>query len=53
MVYRAPISPFAPAEGGATALIPVTLPHDELRDAERTLDTPSSGAYYPRGALVT
>ncbi|GAA2760806.1 glycoside hydrolase family 2 TIM barrel-domain containing protein [Actinopolymorpha rutila] len=49
--YRAPASPFAVLEAGQAAPVSVVLPHDALRDTERTPDAPSRGAsaYYPPG----
>ncbi|SDD45730.1 Glycosyl hydrolases family 2, sugar binding domain [Sanguibacter gelidistatuariae] len=50
--YRAPLGPFAAANGEGSNLTPVRLPHDALRDAERNPAAPSKGggAYYPAGA---
>ncbi|MBI4899368.1 MAG: glycoside hydrolase family 2 protein [Actinobacteria bacterium] len=47
--YRAPQGPFAAVQGVSAAAIPVRLPHDAMRDAERRPDAPSKGAsaYYP------
>ncbi len=52
--YRAPLGPFAAAEGSAAEPMPVRLPHDALRDAVRTPDAPGkgAGAYYPQGAFT-
>ena len=52
--YRLPQGPFAAVEGTSAGLTPVTLPHDALRDTERTADAPSKGAsaYYPPGAYT-
>ena len=52
--YRLPLGPFAAVQGASAGLTPVTLPHDALRDAERTADAPSkgAGAYYPMGAFA-
>ena len=49
--YRTPLGPFAAAQAGDTPVIAVTLPHDALRDADRTPDAPGkgAGAYYPVG----
>ncbi|MDF2052223.1 glycoside hydrolase family 2 TIM barrel-domain containing protein [Arthrobacter sp. Cr_A7] len=51
--YRAPRGPFAAVEKEAPSAVWVTLPHDALRDAERTPDVPGKGsaAYYPAGAF--
>ncbi len=52
--YRQPLGPFAAAEGELPTPIPVTLPHDALRDADRSPDVPAkgAGAYYPPGAYT-
>ncbi|NQX06854.1 glycoside hydrolase family 2 protein [Rathayibacter sp. VKM Ac-2856] len=52
-VVRAPRGPFAAVQGGADDSIAVTLPHDALRDAERSPEAVSRGgaAYYPSGAF--
>ena len=52
--YRQPLGPFAAAQGAGAAVVPVTLPHDALRDEERIPDAPSKGgaAYYPRAAFT-
>jgi beta-galactosidase len=52
--YRAPLGPFAAASGEGAALTPVRLPHDALRDADRSPDVPSKGgtAYHPPGAFT-
>ena len=52
--YRQPLGPFAAAQGEPPTPIPVTLPHDALRDAERSPDVPAkgAGAYYPPGAYT-
>jgi beta-galactosidase len=50
--YRTPLGPFAAAGDGAVAATPVRLPHDALRDADRSPQAPSKGgaAYAPAGA---
>ena len=50
--YRTPLGPFAAAGDDAVAATPVRLPHDALRDAERSPGAPSKGgaAYAPAGA---
>ncbi|NHI15795.1 glycoside hydrolase family 2 TIM barrel-domain containing protein [Microbacterium excoecariae] len=50
---RAASGPFAAVAGEEPAR-PVRLPHDALRDAERTPDAPGrgAGAYYPGGAFA-
>ncbi|HXH33979.1 MAG TPA: glycoside hydrolase family 2 TIM barrel-domain containing protein [Plantibacter sp.] len=52
-IVRAPRGPFAAVQGGADDSLAVTLPHDALRDAERSPDAPAKGgaAYYPAGAF--
>lgn len=52
--YRAPLGPFAAASRDTAEPIPVRLPHDALRDADRSPDVPSKGggAYYPAGAFT-
>ncbi|QHF24602.1 DUF4982 domain-containing protein [Rathayibacter sp. VKM Ac-2804] len=49
---RAPRGPFAAVQGGVDDSVAVTLPHDALRDAERSPGAVSQGgtAYYPGGA---
>ncbi|MCJ1700477.1 DUF4982 domain-containing protein [Rathayibacter festucae] len=51
-IVRAPRGPFAAVQGGVDDSVAVTLPHDALRDAERSPDAVSKGgaAYYPGGA---
>ena len=51
---RAPLGPFAAANGEGAELTPVRLPHDALRDTERAADVPSkgAGAYHPAGAFT-
>jgi beta-galactosidase len=51
---RLPLGPFAAILGADAEPSPVTLPHDALRDAERSADVPSkgAGAYYPPGAYT-
>lgn len=53
-LVRAPRGPFAAAQGGTDDAVAVRLPHDALRDAERSPDAPSkgAGAYYPMGAYT-
>ncbi|WP_232548730.1 glycoside hydrolase family 2 TIM barrel-domain containing protein [Propioniciclava soli] len=48
---RTPQGPFAAFDAAAVEPTPVTLPHDALRDAQRTPDAPAAGAnaYYPPG----
>jgi beta-galactosidase len=50
--YRTPLGPFAAAGDDAVAATPVRLPHDALRDAERSPQAPDKGgaAYAPAGA---
>lgn len=52
--YRTPLGPFAAAGDDAVAATPVRLPHDALRDAERSPGAPSKGgaAYAPAGAYT-
>jgi len=52
--YRRPLGPFAGVMGDNAAPTPVRLPHDALRDTERTADAPGkgAGAYYPAGAFT-
>ena len=52
--YRHPLGPFAAAQGDSATPTPVTLPHDALRDADRSPDVPGkgAGAYYPPGAYT-
>lgn len=49
--WRAPVGPFAALQGVSVVPTSVTLPHDALRDAERSPDVPSKGAtaYFPPG----
>jgi beta-galactosidase len=51
-IVRKPMGPFAAVMGGPAEELAVTLPHDSLRDAQRTPDAPSgSGSgYFPSGA---
>ncbi len=51
-IVRKPMGPFAAVMGGPEDVREVTLPHDSLRDANRTPDAPSgsSSGYYPSGA---
>jgi beta-galactosidase len=51
---RQPLGPFAAAGGQQSEPIPVTLPHDAVRDADRSPDVPGkgAGAYYPPGAYT-
>ncbi|MCU1446770.1 glycoside hydrolase family 2 TIM barrel-domain containing protein [Cryobacterium sp.] len=52
--YRTPLGPFAAAGDDAVAATAVRLPHDALRDAERSAGAPSKGgaAYAPAGAYT-
>jgi beta-galactosidase len=52
--YRTPLGPFAAAGTDAVVAAPVRLPHDALRDAERSADVPGKGggAYFPAGAYT-
>ncbi len=52
--YRAPLGPFAAVSGEGAELTPVRLPHDALRDADRSPEVPSKGgtAYHPAGAYT-
>ena len=45
--------PFAAIQGLPDQSIPVTLPHDALRDVERAVDAPGKGSagFYPGGAF--
>ncbi len=49
---RKPMGPFAAVMGGGAEPTPVTLPHDAMRDMERTPDAPSGAAsgYSPSAA---
>jgi beta-galactosidase len=51
-IVRQPMGPFQPFLGGPTGVKEINLPHDALRDADRTPDAPSAGGsgYYPSGA---
>ncbi|MFZ0529151.1 MAG: glycoside hydrolase family 2 TIM barrel-domain containing protein, partial [Propionicimonas sp.] len=51
---RPPLGPFATLGAQAAEPVPVTLPHDAMRDLDRTADAPSkgAGAYYPAGAFT-
>ena len=52
--YRQPLGPFAAVQGVEARPTPVTLPHDALRDADRSPDAvgKGAGAYYPPGAYA-
>ncbi|PXA68056.1 glycoside hydrolase family 2 TIM barrel-domain containing protein [Cryobacterium arcticum] len=52
--YRTPLGPFAAAGAEAVIATPVRLPHDALRDADRSAEAPSKGgtAYSPAGAYT-
>ena len=52
--YRLPLGPFAVANGEGVEPTPVRLPHDALRDTERTPDAPGrgAGAYYPQAGFT-
>ena len=52
--YRRPLGPFAAVQGVEARPTPVTLPHDALRDADRSPDAvgKGAGAYYPPGAYT-
>ncbi len=52
--YRLPLGPFAAANGEGVEPTPVRLPHDALRDTERTPDAPGrgAGAYYPQAGFT-
>jgi beta-galactosidase len=52
--YRQPLGPFAAVQDVPAPPTPVTLPHDALRDADRSPDVPGkgAGAYYPPGAYT-
>ncbi|VXB45827.1 glycoside hydrolase family 2 TIM barrel-domain containing protein [Plantibacter sp. T3] len=52
-IVRAPRGPFAAVQGGADDSLAVTLPHDALRDTERSPDAVAKGgaAYFPAGAF--
>ncbi len=52
--YRQPLGPFAAVQDVPAPPTPVTLPHDALRDADRSPDVPGKGAwaYYPPGAYT-
>ena len=51
---RRPLGPFEAFEGTGALATAVRLPHDALRDAERSADVPArgAGAYYPAGAFT-
>lgn len=51
--YRLPLGPFAAANGEAAEPTAVRLPHDALRDADRSADAPGkgAGAYHSHGAF--
>ncbi len=51
-IVRQPMGPFQPFLGGPTGIKEISLPHDALRDADRSPDAPSAGGsgYYPSGA---
>ncbi len=51
---RLPLGPFAAANGETAPAMPVRLPHDALRDADRAPDVPARGAaaYYPSAAYT-
>ena len=53
-IVRQPMGPFQPFLGGPSGVKPVSLPHDALRDTERTENAPSAGGsgYYPSGAFT-
>jgi hypothetical protein len=42
--YRPPLGPFAATQGTQVTRTPVVLPHDALRDADRSPDAPGTGA---------
>ena len=51
---RAPMGPFAAVMGGGGAPVDVSLPHDAMRDMERTADAPSgAGSGYSPSAAWT
>lgn len=52
--YRRPVGPFAVLQSDQAEPVPVRLPHDGLRDTDRSPDAPAkgAGAYYPRGAFT-
>ncbi|WP_084127022.1 glycoside hydrolase family 2 TIM barrel-domain containing protein [Demequina sp. NBRC 110054] len=53
--YRLPTGPFAGADGSRPSVLgTVRLPHDALRDEDRSPDAPSKDAsgYYPRAAFT-
>ncbi|MDN5570419.1 MAG: DUF4982 domain-containing protein [Propionibacteriaceae bacterium] len=52
--HRSPQGPFAAFNDAAVEPTPVTLPHDALRDAERSPDAPAKGAnaYFPPGNVT-
>jgi beta-galactosidase len=52
--YRTPLGPFAAAGDSTVTATPVRLPHDALRDAERSATAPAKGgaAYFPAGAYT-
>ncbi len=51
---RTPVGPFAAVNGEGAAAVPVRLPHDAMRDLDRSPDVPSKGAsaYYPPAAFT-
>ncbi|MHA6526062.1 glycoside hydrolase family 2 TIM barrel-domain containing protein [Tessaracoccus sp. G1721] len=52
--YRLPLGPFAAANGEDAQPTPVRLPHDALRDTDRTPEAPGkgAGAYYPHAGFT-
>lgn len=52
--YRTPLGPFQAADAATTAETPVHLPHDAMRDLERSPQARSAGAmaYYPGAAFA-
>jgi len=52
--YRRPLGPFAAASGEQAQVRAVRLPHDALRDEDRSPDVPGKGsaAYHPAGAYT-
>ncbi len=52
--YRPPLGPFAGVGGDPVPPVEVRLPHDALRNADRSPNVPGkgAGAYYPHGAYT-
>ena len=52
--YRTPLGPFQAADAATNAETPAHLPHDAMRDLDRSPQVPSAGAmaYYPGAAFA-